>query len=41
MTMPAIDHLGLSVSDYAKAKAFYVAALAPVGRHLGRDSRRR
>jgi catechol 2,3-dioxygenase-like lactoylglutathione lyase family enzyme len=26
-----IDHTGLSVSDYAAAKAFYAAALAPLG----------
>lgn len=26
-----IDHTSLSVSDYAKAKAFYAAALAPLG----------
>ncbi len=26
-----IDHLGISVSDYARSKAFYDAALAPVG----------
>jgi catechol 2,3-dioxygenase-like lactoylglutathione lyase family enzyme len=26
-----IDHVGFSVSDYARAKAFYVKALAPLG----------
>ena len=26
-----IEHIGLSVSDGAKSKAFYVAALAPLG----------
>ncbi|HET7809200.1 MAG TPA: VOC family protein [Steroidobacteraceae bacterium] len=26
-----IDHTGLNVSDYAKSKAFYLAALAPLG----------
>jgi catechol 2,3-dioxygenase-like lactoylglutathione lyase family enzyme len=26
-----IDHIGLSVSDYASSKAFYSAALAPLG----------
>jgi len=26
-----IDHIGFPVSDYAKAKAFYVKALAPLG----------
>ena len=26
-----IDHTGLNVSDYAKSKAFYVKALAPLG----------
>jgi len=26
-----IDHLSLPVSDYAKSKAFYVAALQPLG----------
>ena len=25
-----IDHIGLTVSDYAAAKAFYTAALAPI-----------
>lgn len=26
-----IDHTGVVVSDYAKSKAFYIAALAPIG----------
>lgn len=26
-----LDHIGLSVSDYAKSKAFFAAALAPLG----------
>jgi catechol 2,3-dioxygenase-like lactoylglutathione lyase family enzyme len=26
-----IDHIGFSVSDYARAKAFYSSALAPLG----------
>ena len=26
-----IDHIGFPVSDYAKAKAFYLKALAPLG----------
>ena len=29
--MSGIDHTSLSVSDYAKAKAFYAAALKPLG----------
>jgi catechol 2,3-dioxygenase-like lactoylglutathione lyase family enzyme len=29
--MASLDHIGLSVSDYAAAKAFYVAALSPLG----------
>ena len=28
---PIIDHIGLSVTDLGKAKAFYAAALAPLG----------
>jgi len=27
----SIDHIGLSVSDYAAAKTFYTRALAPIG----------
>ena len=30
-TAPAIDHIGLTVSDYAAAKKFYTAALKPLG----------
>ena len=26
-----IDHVGFSVSDYARSKAFYERALAPLG----------
>jgi catechol 2,3-dioxygenase-like lactoylglutathione lyase family enzyme len=26
-----IDHIGMNVTDYAKAKAFYTAALKPLG----------
>lgn len=26
-----IDHIGFPVSDYARSKAFYVHALAPLG----------
>jgi catechol 2,3-dioxygenase-like lactoylglutathione lyase family enzyme len=29
-----IDHIGLSVSDYERSKAFYLAALAPLGYEL-------
>lgn len=29
-----IDHLGISVSDYQRAKAFYTTALAPLGYSL-------
>jgi catechol 2,3-dioxygenase-like lactoylglutathione lyase family enzyme len=29
-----IDHTGVSVSDYARSKAFYLAALAPIGYQL-------
>ena len=29
--MSTIDHTGISVSDFAKAKAFYSQALAPLG----------
>ncbi|MEK8029533.1 VOC family protein [Ideonella sp. DXS29W] len=44
-----LDHIGLSVSDYDKSKAFFTAALAPLGIRLvtevagwagfGRDNR--
>ena len=27
----SIDHIGLNVTDYDKAKAFYIAALLPLG----------
>lgn len=29
-----IDHTGVAVSDYAKSKAFYTAALSPLGYEL-------
>ncbi len=29
--MSGVDHISLSVSDFAKAKAFYAAALKPLG----------
>lgn len=29
-----LDHIGLGVSDYERAKAFYAAALAPLGASL-------
>lgn len=29
-----IDHIGISVSDYARSKAFYDAAFAPLGASL-------
>jgi hypothetical protein len=32
-----IDHVGFSVSDYARAKAFYEKALAPLGYALDGD----
>jgi catechol 2,3-dioxygenase-like lactoylglutathione lyase family enzyme len=28
---PRLDHIGLDVSDYARSKAFYERALAPLG----------
>jgi catechol 2,3-dioxygenase-like lactoylglutathione lyase family enzyme len=28
---PVLDHVGLTVSDYARAKDFYTAALKPLG----------
>ena len=34
---PGIDHVGLSVADYDKAKRFYSAALALLGLRLGRE----
>ncbi|MBI1238056.1 MAG: VOC family protein [Alphaproteobacteria bacterium] len=30
-----LDHIGISVSDYEKAKAFYAKALQPLGYTLG------
>ena len=33
-----IDHVGFSVSDYARAKAFYEKALAPLGYTLVMES---
>ena len=32
-----IDHTGVSVSDFARSKAFYTAALAPLGYRLLMD----
>ena len=32
-----IDHVGLNASDYEKSKAFYVAALAPLGLNVIAD----
>jgi catechol 2,3-dioxygenase-like lactoylglutathione lyase family enzyme len=29
-----IDHIGFNVSDFAKSKAFYIAALAPLGQGI-------
>lgn len=29
-----LDHVGLTVQDYAKSKTFYAAALAPIGYEL-------
>src|SRR5690348_12608298 len=31
MPMPTLDHVTLTVSDYARSKAFYEKALAPLG----------
>jgi catechol 2,3-dioxygenase-like lactoylglutathione lyase family enzyme len=31
---PRLDHVGLDVSDYTASKAFYEAALAPLGMRL-------
>jgi catechol 2,3-dioxygenase-like lactoylglutathione lyase family enzyme len=31
---PRLDHVGLDVSDYARSKAFYERALAPLGLRL-------
>jgi len=35
--MTIIDHVGIQVSDYGRAKAFYEKALAPLGITLLRD----
>ncbi len=32
-----LDHVGFPVSDYARAKAFYAAALAPLGSSLMKE----
>ena len=32
-----VDHIGLNVSDYEKSKAFYIAALAPLGLKILQD----
>lgn len=32
-----IDHTGYNVSDLERSKAFYTAALAPLGYHIRRD----
>lgn len=32
-----IDHIGFNVRDYAKSKAFYVAALSPLGYSIGME----
>jgi catechol 2,3-dioxygenase-like lactoylglutathione lyase family enzyme len=29
-----LDHIGFAVSDYARSKAFYEEALAPLGIHV-------
>ena len=34
MTRQFIDHTGISVADFARAKTFYAAALAPLGMTL-------
>lgn len=31
MGMSSLDHIGINVTDYARSKAFYVKALAPLG----------
>ena len=30
-SLAIIDHIGICVADYARARAFYEAALAPLG----------
>jgi catechol 2,3-dioxygenase-like lactoylglutathione lyase family enzyme len=37
MESTMIDHVGFSVSDYARAKAFYEKALAPLGYALVKE----
>ena len=32
-----IDHVGIKVSDYQRSKAFYLAALAPIGYQLVKE----
>jgi catechol 2,3-dioxygenase-like lactoylglutathione lyase family enzyme len=32
--MGIVDHIGINVSDYERSKAFYQAALAPLGIHM-------
>jgi catechol 2,3-dioxygenase-like lactoylglutathione lyase family enzyme len=32
--LPILDHISLAVTDYARSKAFYEKALAPLGIHL-------
>lgn len=32
-----LDHVGVHVSDFARAKAFYLAALAPLGYRIYRE----
>jgi catechol 2,3-dioxygenase-like lactoylglutathione lyase family enzyme len=34
MSTPILDHVGYPVSDFARSKAFYSAALQPLGIHL-------
>lgn len=35
--MPIIDHICITVSDYARAKTFYTKALAPLGIELAME----
>jgi catechol 2,3-dioxygenase-like lactoylglutathione lyase family enzyme len=37
MLSPMIDHIGLEVQDLPRAKAFYLAALAPLGYALVKE----
>ncbi len=32
-----LDHIGIQISDFARAKAFYLAALAPLGYSVFRE----